>query len=99
MNKKILIFVVLATLMLVTITFATAIQTTNTNKKESPLYKIRTKLAIGERIQNLKTKFIGERIFFLPSLLLRNQPDQLSTTHQWTDCSTIGCKFGCGYSR
>ncbi len=67
MNKKILIFGALAALMLVTISFATAIQTTNTQKRESPLFNIRAKLAIGEKLQNLKVKFIGERLFFIPS--------------------------------
>jgi hypothetical protein len=74
MNKKILIFGVLAALMLVTISFATAVTTnTQTTQKESPLYNVRTKLAIGERIQNLKTKFIGERLFFLPFQWLKNR--------------------------
>ena len=69
MNKKILIGSVLTILMLVTISFATAV-TSNTNKdvenKESPLFRIRTKLAIGERIKNLAIIFLRQRIFFLP---------------------------------
>jgi hypothetical protein len=78
MNKKILAISVLAVLMLVTITYASAISsnTTPVKKKESPLFKIRTKLAIGERLQNLreniKAKFVGERIFFLPFEWLKN---------------------------
>ena len=73
MNKKILSLNILAVSMLVTISFASAINTNttiNVQKKESPLYGIRTKLAIGEKIsdiiKNIRTKFLGERIFFLP---------------------------------
>ena len=33
--------------------------------KESPLYRIRTKNAIGDKIQEVKTKFLGDRLFFL----------------------------------
>ncbi len=74
MNKKILIFGALAALMLVTITYASAVTTTTqTTRKESPLFKIRTRLAIGDKIQNLKTKFFGERIFFLPFQWLKNR--------------------------
>jgi hypothetical protein len=70
MNKKILMVSILAVLMLVTISFATAINTTPAKKKESPLFGIKTELAIEEKIQNLrdnvKAKYVGERLFFLP---------------------------------
>ena len=60
--------------MLLTISFATATQNTNIEQKESPLYKIRTKNAIGEKIGKLvnqiKTKFLGERFFWLPKSFL-----------------------------
>jgi hypothetical protein len=80
MDKKILILGVLVVLMLVTISFASAVTTNTQNtRKESPLYNIRTKLAIGERIQNLKetikAKFVGERLFFLPLQWLINKND------------------------
>ena len=71
MKKKLIIVSVFATLILVTISLASAINSNNENlEKDSPLYKIRTKRAIGEKISklidNIKTKFIGERIMFLP---------------------------------
>ena len=74
MNKKILTISILAIFMLVTISFATAIttNTTDTQKRESPLFKIRTRLAIGERIKDLTTKFLKTRIF-LPFQWLRNK--------------------------
>ena len=76
--KKILIISISAVLMLVTISFASAIDTnTDVEKKESPLYKIRTRQAIREKIgkiiENIKTKFLGERIFFLPLQWLGNK--------------------------
>jgi|GEM_PF-4928086 len=106
MNKKILIFGVLTTLMLVTISFATAIQTTNTDKKESPLYGIRTRLAIGEKIQNLKetikTRFIGDRLFFLPfkwqETMSKNVRNRLNEKSVYTDpcgfsVNAVTCKY------
>ncbi len=85
MNKKILAISILAVFMLVAITIASAINTTNTNKKESPLFGIRTKLATGERLQYLKetvkARFVGDRLFFLPfNFLLKNS--ELSASQQ-----------------
>ena len=73
MNKKILVISILAVLMLVAISFSTAVSsntTTTVKKKESPLFDIRARRAInekfGEIIENIKTKYIGERLFFMP---------------------------------
>jgi len=77
MNRKMLIISILAFFMLVAISFASAVSTntTNTGKKESPLWQIKKSMTIGEKIgniiQNIKTKFLGERIFFLPSRLIK----------------------------
>jgi hypothetical protein len=79
MNRKISAISILAVFMLVAITFVTTVSSnTNTTvkKRESPLFGIRTKLAIGERLQNLrdgiKAKFVGDRVFFLPFEWLKN---------------------------
>ncbi|MGF3584624.1 MAG: hypothetical protein ACQXXD_02780 [Thermoplasmatota archaeon] len=84
MNKKILVVSILTILMLVTISFATAVtsntNTTNSKKKESPLFKIRTELAIGERIKDLVTRFLGQRIFFLTFQWLK---EIFFLTFQW----------------
>ena len=78
MNKKILLVSILAVFMLVAISYAAAVDTNtaNTKRKESPLYKIRTGKAIAEKItniiENIRTKFLGERIFFLPFQWMRN---------------------------
>lgn len=73
MRKKILIIGILAVFTLVAISFATVVSsntTTTEKKKESPLFGIRAKLAIGERLdklkENIKARFIGEHVFFLP---------------------------------
>jgi hypothetical protein len=72
MKRKILLISILAVFMLVAISFSTAVKTTNAETKESPLFKIRTKQSIGEKIGNIveqiKTKFLGYRMFFLPNL-------------------------------
>ena len=80
MNKKILIISILAAFILITISFTSTVSSntkTNTKNKESPLYKIRTNRAIGKNLgkilENIKTKFFGERIFFLPFQWLRNK--------------------------
>ena len=69
-----------------TISFATAV-TTNTQKRESPLYKIRNKLAIGEKLQNLKENIkarfvgiIGNRLLFTPFLYRLSHEDHESRT-------------------
>lgn len=60
--------------MLVAISFASAVNTERTaKKKESPLFGIRTERSVNKGIkeskEQLKVKFIGERLFFLPFLL------------------------------
>ena len=74
MNKKILIGSVLAVL-LVTISYTSAIAQNEPKPKESPLYRIRTRNAISEKIteivENIRTKLFGERSFFLPATLLK----------------------------
>ena len=84
MNKKILTISIVVVFMLLAISFASTVSS-NTSKpirKESPLFGIRTRRAvkekIGEVIENIKTKYIGERVFFLPFqyLSLRLQNDQ-----------------------
>ncbi|MDH7518133.1 MAG: hypothetical protein QHH19_07350, partial [Candidatus Thermoplasmatota archaeon] len=67
--------------------------TTNSKKKESPLFKIRTELAIGERIKDLVTRFLGQRIFFLTFQWLKEKlinssiPDRLDTEKM----QSVGC--------
>ena len=76
--KKVVTISILVVFMIVAISYATALSTTNTEKKESPLYGLRTRLAIGEKIsnivENIKTKFLGNRIFFLQFQWLKNKP-------------------------
>ena len=97
MKKKIVTISALAVLMLVAISFATAINTTNTENKESPLYGLRTSRATGEKISNLieniKTKFLGDRTFFIPfSFLYRNDdPSHGGVFHSKT-CNCV-CEY------
>ena len=95
MKKKILIIGVLAVLMLVTTTFASAVEINSYNleKKDSPLYRVRSKRIIGEKINllinHIKAKFIGERLFFMP---LQYTPRPDSNPHLITEEKT---KFTC----
>ena len=82
MNKKILLFSILAVFMLLAISFSSAVSSYTTKvveKKESPLFGIRLKKKIGDKLEDLKAaikaKFIGERLFFLPFQCLRNREE------------------------
>ena len=98
MKKKLVILGISAVLMLVTISFASAINTntaTTIEKTESPLYKIRTSLAIKEKIgqilENIKTRFIGERLFFIPFRLDRiREKNIIIRDHFLGKCGPIG---------
>jgi len=104
MNKKLLIISILAIFTLVAISFASAINTAKPiEKKDSPLFRIRTRRAIGERLQELreriKARFIGERLFFLPFQWLRNSDDlslrqRLILTKGGINSCLI-CTYGC----
>ena len=74
MNKKLLIISILAVFMLLAISFASAVNTNtaeSAEKKQSPLFRVRIRQAIKEKIGNVMTRFIGERTFFLPFKWLR----------------------------
>ena len=90
MNKKIMIGCISLVLMILAISFATAVNSSNTTvneKKETPLFGIRTRLATGEQIQNLKTRFIRGRLFFLPFQLLGNRDTLLIENRLPQKCS------------
>jgi len=94
MNKKILSFSILALFMLLTISFASAINNTNTTNpigKESPLWRIRTRAHIGEKIVNIISKFLGERMFMKPFQLLKSNDLRLATSIKTDpDCTMCG---------
>jgi hypothetical protein len=75
MKKKVVAISILAVFMIVAISYATAVNTTNVEKKESPLFGIRTRRAINEKItdiiENIRTKFLGGRMFFMPLIRFR----------------------------
>jgi hypothetical protein len=117
MNKKILIGIFLAVFLLVSISFVSSAEVNNdVEKKESPLYRLRTKRAITEKIseivKNIKTKFLGERLYFLPASWLIYENDfsarellgikeQIKTEADGpfscvAGCYTIGCTMMCG---
>jgi hypothetical protein len=74
---KITIITIFVVLMLVMISYASAINTkTNIEKKESPLFQVRVRTAIGEKmidiLNDIKTKFLGERLYFKPNEWLKS---------------------------
>ena len=99
MNKKILAISTTAVFILVAIPFASAVNiTTVVEKKESPLFGIRTRKAIsgriGEVIENIKTKYIGERVFFLPFQWLKRLLPHLES-EPVIDWSGKGSSYEC----
>lgn len=97
MRKTIVLVGVLVIFMLVAISFSTAINSNKaTETKESPLYKIRTNRAVAERIdtilENMKTKFLGERAFCIPITLFRIVQYTGEEYYSCTDCSGITCQ-------
>ena len=93
MKKKIAMASILAVLMLITISFVSSADVnTNIEKKESPLYKIRTKLAIGEMIQEIRAKLFEGRIFFLPLQWLINRNDFFSRQQSHHGATSASCE-------
>lgn len=71
--------------MLLAISFATTVSsnTSEPTRKESPLFKIRIRKAIQEKIGGFITRFVGERVFFLPFQWLRNIINQENLLTAW----------------
>ena len=91
MNRKIFVIIIITFLMLMAISLASAINSNTIKqikKNDSPLFGIRTRRAIREKIVDfIKTRFIGERVFFLPFQWLRNREDLsgIYMFQKWTD--------------
>ena len=95
--KKILLFSILVVFMLLAISFASTVTSDNSKpiRKESPLFNIRTRRAIREKVGNTLRRFIGERIFFLPFQRIREifKPIFWSKASQdcWSECYEDTC--------
>ena len=92
--KKICIFGIFVFFMLLTISFATAINTNNNSEnKESPLYRIRAKNALGSKvsqiIENIKTKFLGERLFYVPIPFINKIKNLINPPSSQVYCTAI----------
>lgn len=78
MNKKLIVIGISVAFILLIIPTINAISYETTKDKESPLFKIRSNSAVGEKIENFKTKYC-KRIFILPLMRLEhrcNDPHQ-----------------------
>ncbi len=103
MNKKIVLTAILASFILIGVGLVSAVNTQTKekqkelDKKDSPLFKIRTGKAITEekttvknKIRNIITKFLENRIFLnFPVVKLFLKKDGSPT-------ETPKCTFGCG---
>ena len=90
MNKKIMFFGILAVFIIVSISLASAYTSSEKPvKKESPLFRLRTRQAINDKAEeikdNIETNYINDKIFLIPYLLFRgdnieNKQDSLIGT-------------------
>ena len=95
MKKKLIIGSILAVFLLITISIVTAVGSeTTTETKESPLFRIRARQAISERvgdiIWNIYANFLGEsRLVFVPSLQRYIKGNELFTgaSIKWATCA------------
>ena len=101
MKSKLLVVSILAVFILLVISVVSVVgyNTSKPIRKESPLFGIRTRRVVKERIDevidNIKTKYVGERVFLLPFQWLRKQGEfslrqqlvEKSTFCQVTTCS------------
>lgn len=102
MKKKITILTILAVFMLITISIVSATNTQNTKqkqKKESPLYKLKTNNAIGEKTNKIKENYLKNRIYLrLPSFNLNDESGMYGGKHSTLPCTegricnTLFCK-------
>jgi hypothetical protein len=95
MNKKLMIGGLLVVFMLVSISFVSSAEmNADAERKESPLYRIRTRQAtmniINDIVDNIKTSFLGERIFFVPFtfLIINNRYPDSGIAPTWDDANT-----------
>ena len=101
MNKKILLFSILAVFMLLAISLSSAVSSNTSKpiKKESPLFRIRTKQSVGDKIgqvlDNIKTKYVGQRVFFLPFQWIRFKIERESLASIiYPTCESNPCTYG-----
>lgn len=94
--KKILAISLLTVFMLIIISFASTVTSDNSKiiRKESPLFNIRTRQAIREKIGDMMRRFVGERVFFLPFQWLKNR-DFLSLRQRLVMKSAFTCNTFC----
>ena len=99
MNKQMFVVSIIAVFLLISISFSTAVSSTTDENKETPLYRIRTRRAIGEKLEKIgdyiKTKFIGTRLFFIPFQWITNEDELLR--HRFQKRDTL-FDFTCPYN-
>ena len=97
MKKIILIVGTISILMLLTTSFVSVVGSNPATResKESPLFKVRAQKALsiklGNILEQIKTRFLGERIYMVPfslmSLLSRGINDRFQMhSVEWSSC-------------
>ena len=70
-------------------------QRNNVNKKESPLFGIRTNRVINEKIENIKSKFFLNRIFFIQLQLVEENNNLRDRLQEKTVAGSFTCITVC----
>ena len=98
MNKKLFVISILAAFILLVISFVSVVgyNTSTPIRKESPLFGIRGRRAIyekiGDMLENIKTKYVGKRVFFLPFQCIKDK-GKLSERNYLKDPLTYWCDW------
>ena len=97
LKKRVFILSIFVIFLIVAISFASAINSNsekNLRPKESPLYKIRIRKVIKEKMGEILRRFVGERVFFLPFQWLRkiiNTEINPPSSDTWPSCDPEKC--------
>ena len=102
MKKGFVLISIIMVLILLTISITSAFEMNqNNNNIESPLFKIRKDRALGKDIKNIIenfiTRFVGDRIFFLPFKSLIDKIINSNEQNAWTDAGTLCTKLDTCY--
>jgi len=100
MSKKVVLGGIFVVLMLIAISLSTTVSSNATymEKKESPLWRIRNRQAIGEKIgrifENIKASFVGESRIAFDNFFknIRQRNEMFSVALTVFTCPALCCK-------
>jgi len=93
MNKKMVVGSLSIVLLIISLSFISVAISDTTKQNESPLYKIRTKKAIGdnfrELMENIRSNYLDEKNFLIFSWLKFDEIDKISSPTAHRSCGSL----------